>query len=195
MPTLRVNALLPLGGWQRKQIRAEEPAASKAKMCVGLWGKATSVLHAAQTQLCVPPAFSLPLLRTPRPCFPLSALCPIGFISVTRYFKASLGAPGFSASAESHRLCPRSPRPLAHVWQKPSPVPTGSPWGSGKSCSVGSSPLPFLSHLQIPAVTEDPTQPGAAARAGLTRGARGAPGGPRWSRARRWRIFGAHCAA
>lgn len=86
--------------------------ATKAKMCVSLWGKATSVLLSA-------PVPSLSPLRIPGPSFPLSVLNPTGFISVSRYLKTLLGEPGLFTSAESLGLCPHTSQPGARMWLKP----------------------------------------------------------------------------
>lgn len=112
----RVNALLPFGSWKRRQSRARELAATKAKMCLSLWRKATSAPQPTQVPVDFPVVPNVPLLRTPGPSFfPVSDHCPRGFFfSPTRrvgYFKTLLGVPSFSTSAAVHGLCPPIPQP------------------------------------------------------------------------------------
>lgn len=154
----------------------------------------------------------------------LSCLCSLSlrpFFLRAGYFKAFLGVPGFPTTAAGPGLSPSTSQPpataQAHVWPPPSqrfPVASRRPCapsarpprGQGLSCLAETSPLDFLGHLQIPPVVEDARQPAARGPGLLRRPWRARPGGrnakdargsgrPRWSQARRWRIFGVHCAA
>lgn len=81
-------------------------------------------------------------------------------------------SPGFRAELLGQDLLPR-------FLGSPASVPDCR----GRAAWDAEAPEPFGGHR------------GAAVRMGLRRRTRGAPGRPRWSQARRWRIFGAHCAA
>lgn len=82
---------------------------------------------------------------------------------------AQRALPGVQAELLGQDLVPRFPGPPASV-----------PGCRGRAAWDAEAPEPFGGHR------------GAVVRLSLTRGA---PGRPRWSQARRWRIFGAHCAA
>lgn len=115
----------------------------------------------------------------------------------------------FSAQAP---LCPAAAG--AHVWARSSPALSGSrlrapapgalPLGFRSEWLLGDLALDFLGHLHMPPIVEDVRQPETQRPRGPLGGpwlggpcgsnARGA-GQQLWSQARRWRIFGAHCAA
>ena len=155
------------------------------------------------------PLASFPLLRTPRPALPPSASCPQGFISASRSFQSLTGPAGFlcvrwrPGALPTHRSAP-GPRVLEakQRFLVPQRAPLIRPQFLGRALTPR-----FPGPPASTPVIEDRTQPGsrrprgrsgdrgAAVREGLTPRTRGAPGWPRWSQARRWRIFGAHCAA
>lgn len=193
-------------------------------MCPGLWGKATSVPTQCRSCV-LPAGPLSPLLYTPGPSFLLlSAACPIGRLWCVcvrmGYFKTLLNVPGFSTSAPGQVLCPRAPLPGRHPGPR---VVAAEPALSGRRPRAPAPRALFLGFrsewlgrdlaprfLGPPAGAPDCRGGEAAWDAeapGPFRGPwRGRPGGsnwkdargagqPRWSQARRWRIFEAHCAA
>lgn len=185
---------------------------------VGLWGKATSVLHPTQVPCTSRPPLSRCSALPGQPFLLLSAPCTVGFISVRRSFKALLAVPGCSTSAEGHDLCPRGSRPRGPrvVEAKPrflvfwaltaGPAPRALPSGTrlemlglelaprfpGPPANTpGRRGRDAAGDVEAPGPFGDR---GSAGWRGYAKDAR-APGGPRWSQARRWRILGAHSAA
>ncbi|XP_032735949.1 uncharacterized protein LOC116880723 [Lontra canadensis] len=165
--------------------------------------------------------FPLSLLRTPEPSF-FSSLSSIGIVSLCAHsfkpYLVSSGSPLLQATAPAREPLGPDRHPWAHVRSQPSPAlsrrrprapvpsaislgfrtellgqedlvprflgpPASVPGCRGRAAWDAEAPEPFGGHR------------GTAVRMGLTRRTRGAPGRPRWSQARRWRIFGAHCAA
>lgn len=142
-----------------------------------------------------------------RDCFPV---CRFFF----KPYLVSSGSPLLQATAPARAPLGPDGHPWAHVRSQPSPAlsrrrprapvpsaislgfrtellgqdlvprflgpPSSVPGCRGRAAWDAEAPEPFGGHR------------GAAVRMGLTRGAQGRP---RWSQARRWRIFGAHCAA
>lgn len=210
----RVNALLPFGSWKKKrrQIRTGEPSAKKAKKCLGLGGKAASGSHPAQVPSLAGPhsrAILLFLSLFHRDCFPV---CPS--------FWTLLGVLGFS-TAPGHGPCPRTSRPRPpplgppevaakpRAFSSPAAGPCAQrnlPGVQNRIARPGPRPSISWATCKCPRLPRTCSLgrggPGAVWGAPWCGGpdgshakdARGA-GPARWSQARRWRIFGAHCAA
>lgn len=163
----RVNALLPFGSWKRRESRARELAATKAKMCLSLWRKATSAPQPTQVPVDFPVVPNVPLLRTPGPSFfPVSDHCPRGFpppphptgeqVILKPYLVSPVSPRLLQCTVSAHLSL--SPGRLREVSGERAPYGRG-PRGSGQSCLAEISPLYFPGHLQIPLVVEDVRQP------------------------------------